>query len=767
MLLNADVPLRASQRDETWPLFILGGSNAMATQAIITEEGDGLVDALFFGEGEVHVQTLLRCLYTHARVPKAERLRLAAEQVGALWVAGEGPQIVKKAILSQPRAEHLLVDYPLLNGEEAGTAKLQITYGCPAFCAFCFEGYDRKPYREVPYDEVLEAARHLKARGVETLELYSFNFNTHTDIFALLLALNQRFERVSFKSQRVDILYENPMLLDAEVAADKRSFTLGIEGISPRMRTWLHKSLDSAAIMGVLEALFRQKIREVKLFYILTGHENADDIEGFRTFVAELKALHHRFNPGVRVIFSFGLLIRMPFTPLRYDRLFLEEDDWHPLVGLVKSACETQGFEFRMAAAASSAESWEEYCTTQVLAMGGHWLYEPLIALAKQGYYYDGYRLTSRSEPSSPGYWERLRAWMVHNGYWNADFLGEKPQDYQFALDAVRSDISSAFLYHQYERVKACVDEGYCLGLDASVALAGAALDRGRCLGCGACATQSQRDAITQHVIHSPETPGYLAQLRRLMREKWRLAPLYVRLWVPALTAGVEPAWLNAWVLRNLLTAFPVLGDNLLSAREAFFTTKAYRDRYVGLYGETIFALRAWDVGALRTALDASPAKMSGGDLPGGVRVLGSVSDLDPALEFEPDDLDRRAASVRMQMQLTLPSLYFPDAGRRLRAFLHENYVPVNIRRVELAGGSGYRFDISAKAQKKRIIFEGEYWQDPDAGYFRARLLVSAKFDLMGFIKSFGDRGGDRGGARDGGDVPYHLVRAEIYDLSW
>jgi hypothetical protein len=104
-------------------------------------------------------------------------------------------------------------------------------------------------------------------------------------------------------------------------------------------------------------------------------------------------------------------------------------------------------------------------------------------------------------------------------------------------------------------------------------------------------------------------------------------------------------------------------------------------------------------------------------------------------------------------MYLVLPSSYFPDAGRRLRAYLHEDYVPVNIRRVTLAEHPGYRFDIPAKALKKRVLFEGVYTQD--AEYFRARLAVSAKFDLVGFLKSFGE------------DVPYHLARAEIYDLSW
>ena len=162
-------------------------------------------------------------------------------------------------------------------------SRLQIAYGCPAFCSFCFEGYERKPYRELTLSEILDAARRLKqTHGSEVLELYSFNFNTHTDIFTLLRELNHLFDRVSFKSQRVDILSVTPELLQAEVAADKRSFTLGIEGISERQRAFLHKSLSESTLLVTLAELFRQKIREIKLFYMLTGYEDEADLVEFR-----------------------------------------------------------------------------------------------------------------------------------------------------------------------------------------------------------------------------------------------------------------------------------------------------------------------------------------------------------------------------------------------------------------------------------------------------------------------------------------------------
>lgn len=46
------LPLWSSQRGPGDPLLILGGSNAMAAQAVVRADGDSLVDGIFVGEGE-------------------------------------------------------------------------------------------------------------------------------------------------------------------------------------------------------------------------------------------------------------------------------------------------------------------------------------------------------------------------------------------------------------------------------------------------------------------------------------------------------------------------------------------------------------------------------------------------------------------------------------------------------------------------------------------------------------------------------------------
>jgi len=728
LLIHFGVPLFSSQRGPEWPILILGGSNAMATQAIIREDGDSLVDGIFFGEGEGLVGKLVRFLQENGRETrffpknlvssKRELLAQAAQQTPGLWTAGS-LHTTTKAVLHTPETRFLPLEYPILNSPEVHTANLQINYGCPAFCSFCFEGYDRKPYRELSLSDILSATRQIKrAQGVEELNLYSFNFNTHQDILEMLLELHTLFDRVGFKSQRLDVLQHAGYLLEAEVAADKRNFTLGIEGISERLRAWLHKSLSTEDIRALLNRLFALKIRRVKLFYILTGYETGADIEEFRRFLKWLKQVRRRSqNRRVRVIFSFGLLIRMPFTPLRYDRLFLDEQAWRPLIGQVKSACETNGFEFRL------AFDWSTYCLTQVLALGGYWLVDSVVALAQKGYCFD--------TTLPPAYWDEFKGRMEGAGYWNETFLGEKGAGYPFALEFVESNVSDEFLYRQYRppsvpptrgegrshsvpptrgEIRAGTDSGYCLG---------GIEQPGHCLGCGACLDEGQRRAITHHQIHLPERGPYLAQLREVMARKRRLQPVYFLLRLDPQLVGALPEFLNAFVFKELLTGHPDLVDNLLAVRESLFTLRSNERRFPPMSGETVFALKAWDSEALETRFFPK-------NLVSGFEILG------PAEGFTP------GVFTRLHLDVHLPGDFFPEPRARLEQYLRGAYLRYSLRRE----GNRYRFELPRKALKRKILFDGffeTYEGKGEKGLFGS-LDVGPKFDLMAFLQTFGGR---------------------------
>jgi len=863
LLIRSGIPLFSSQRGPEWPIIILGGSNAMATQSIIREDGDSLVDGIFFGEGEGLVSDLVRFLQETRFLgknlvsSKRELLEQAVGKTTGFWAAGsphptpldppyEGSGYTQKAVLLTPEAQLLPVEYPILNSPEAHTANLHINYGCPAFCSFCFEGYDRKPYRELALSEILSAARQIKqAQGVEELNLYSFNFNTHQDILEILLELHRLFDRVSFKSQRLDVLQKAGYLLEAEVEADKRNFTLGIEGISERLRAWLHKSLATKDITTLLNRLLALKVRRVKLFYVLTGYETDADIDEFRRFLKQLKEIRRSRNRRVRIVFSFGLLIRMPFTPLRYDRLFLDEQAWRPLIGQVKSACETNGFEFRL------AFDWPTYCVTQVLAMGGYWLVDPVVGLSQKGYCFD--------TTLPPEYWDELKGWMEKTGHWNETFLGEKGPDYPFALEFVRSNVSADFLYRQYREaqppsipptrgeVESGTDGGYCsraartssqppsrgrpgsetprrtssqppsrgrpggetprrtssqppsrgrpgsetlrrtssqppsrgrpgsetprrtssqppsrgrpgsetpwsgappgTGTTSKVATdsgycLGSREGPGRCLGCGACLDEEQRRKITHHQIHQPERGLYMAQLQEVMTRKRRLQPVYFLLRLDPLLAGVLPEFLNAFVFKEILARHPELVDNLLSVRESLFTMRPNNRRFPTMSGETVFAMKAWDIKALETRFCRRLPK----NLVSDSRLVHVIA---PAEGFTP------GVFTRLHLDVHLPADFFPEPRVRLEQYLRGAYVRYSLRRE----GSRYRFDLPHKALKKKILFDGffEPYEDKnrDGDGFFASLDVGPKFDLMAFLQTFG------------GENRFRHARARVSGIEW
>ena len=152
LLKRSGAPLRAGDRGEGFPPLIVGGSSAMAAQALLFPDGDCIADGLFFGEGEGEAESLIRILAERRGRPKKERLEAAAA-VRGLWPAGDLGRPVTQAVCARPHPP--LGPHPLLPGPEASTARLTVTYGCPFRCSFCFEGYERKPHRFIPAEELL------------------------------------------------------------------------------------------------------------------------------------------------------------------------------------------------------------------------------------------------------------------------------------------------------------------------------------------------------------------------------------------------------------------------------------------------------------------------------------------------------------------------------------------------------------------------------------------------------------------------------------
>jgi radical SAM superfamily enzyme YgiQ (UPF0313 family) len=389
----------SSERGSDDPLIIAGGSAALAAQAMVRRRGDGqpqtwdaLADALFFGEAEDAMPEMLYAL-TAPPAPgtdsRTDHLRKLASIEGA-WVptlSGPGtPAAVRKATCRrQIDAAGAAEALPVLNGRDAATCRMQISYGCPFSCSFCFEGFERKPYRDIPGATLVKRARRLRAAtGARSLDLISFNFNTHRELGTLMPELNRIFRHVHFMSQRLDILNQTEHLLENEFAADKRSYTLGVEGISARFRRYFDKRLNDEDIMQVVTRLLQAKAKEIKFFFILSGQENGQDLDEFSRFLTAIAARRRLAAGTSRMVFSFGVLCRMPHTPLQHAPGISDRHAIRHLIDGCRLTVESQDFEFR------TAFSPLEHELAQLLCLGDTGLPDLLESLHQAGVQFDG-----------------------------------------------------------------------------------------------------------------------------------------------------------------------------------------------------------------------------------------------------------------------------------------------------------------------------------------------------------------------------------------
>ncbi|MCA1951297.1 MAG: radical SAM protein [Treponema sp.] len=721
LLIKSGIPLRASERDSRWPLIIVGGSNSLANQGLIFNNGDSFADGLYFGEAEAkpggaELFTILSELRSH---DKTDLLAEIEQKIPSFWAFGHSlnpshisyrsVQIARSIAWEKP---FLPTSYPLLNSPEANTGRLQISWGCPSFCTFCFEGWERKPYREVSRTDAVDMAiQLLRNTGISTLELYSFNFNAHSDILSLLLDLNRIFDRVNMMSQRADILVNTPGMLECELAAEKRSFTIGVEGISEGMRALYAKGLSSKNLWLLIERLFKAKAREIKFFYILSGFENEEDLAEFNQFCEKLKNLADQNRPSPRLLFSAGYLVRMPFTPLRYGTLEFDRTKLESISNRVKTIVENAGFEFRL------AMDWDEYVADQLLVLGGYSLAEGLEKAAKNGVIYDE---GIRGDLISPLVQALLQDGSIvplSDGL-SGSLTEEKSMAYSFPLSFVQTSVTESFLYKAYQEAMERREPATCFGASGK---------ESRCMGCGACADSTERSFLTEHRIEGDPAQKKAQELANLIRTKRRMQGRYIKVTLGKTFAGAYTEYLSALLFRSVLTQKPELTGRLFRISEALWTSPDWKDRIGwGVYGETVLALYGLDP----ESSDEAPQALSDNDL---AAVLEALSELNPIpLENEP------IVYYPQSIEITFPDLGSTEALKACREWLTSLKVAFTEKK---GSGSIQRiFEIAPKDKKKRILTEAALYWDEAEKQTRLEISGGPKLSLSYFMPRESDR---------------------------
>jgi hypothetical protein len=652
------IPVLSGQREtvEDMPIFIIGGSNSSALGALLSES-DSIIDGIFFGEGEGSIGILASLLCSnnpsHTRLnPDARKARLieASREIAGFWPC-DMPRNAKRH-MAEGRP-HTLLNPLVLNGDRASTVKLAITAGCMGFCSFCLEGWDRSPYSEADFSSILEKAHELRRRsGAAELEISSYNFNTHSRIFDLIYDLNKIFRRVSFMSQRLDILAETGNLMDTELASGKRSFTLGIEGISNAMRSYYRKGLSPEHLKTCVEISLRKEVREIKLFYIISGLETERDTDEFEAYIQSIQNLRKERALGTRIIVSAGYLVRLPYTPLQYSALTFDKELLEHIAKTMEASCKAAGLEFRLAG------SVEECFVDQTLSLFGEAAHEWLLSVPARGILYDA------TLPASA--WKGLE--QIIMAHPRIDWLlAEKSRDFRPPLGFIESDARYHALWHNFLEAKAFRDRASCFGHD--------------CTACEACESKEEIVGMTGHRTKKLMSATDIEKVHSLVLAKARFEPVYCTINLPEQLCLANESYRDAWLSREFSRMQEQSHFFIFEAKElAFFSDSGY-----GRYGLSCFALYGPSVDHVKKLIRSLTSGNDQGSLRG-ISIVDSKPRPSIVHASIVGDLTGEEAAAKLRM--------------RVETFLRDNRIDCTASRVD----RGWKFDIAQSSRGRKTI---------------------------------------------------------------
>lgn len=326
--------------DARHPLVLLGGHGAASVPFV---HGDargpgsgGLVDAVCLGDGIAWLREFLRRRMADpaAGQPKQEFLRALARELPGTYVPAFYRHEIQDSRLVS--IEPLRPDIPMpvefrqdpmevwLKGydgayipfsDEETEETLPLAAGCAYRCRFCQTGWMRSEHSAASREELLAAATRFKAAMVNAdLNLLASDACSVSGLENILDALCPLFRRVSVKSLSVASLVRRPESFRLLRKLAKHEFTFGVEGISARLRAYLGKPATAADLIRIAGSLADSGLRQLKLFFIVTGLEENRDLSELESL---LKSIHAKV-PTCRIIASFMPLFHAPFTPLQF-----------------------------------------------------------------------------------------------------------------------------------------------------------------------------------------------------------------------------------------------------------------------------------------------------------------------------------------------------------------------------------------------------------------------------------------------------------------
>ena len=344
MLDLAGVPLRAAERDESYPLVVAGGPCVCNPEPLAD-----FVDIFFLGEGEEVDLEVINLYKEHKKngYSKKAFLRACADIEGVyvpslyeptynedgtiqavLPLDGVKPTVRKRIIRDLNTCyypEYFVVPYTDIVHDRAMS---EIFRGCIRGCRFCQAGFIYRPVREKSVDTIDKQSHDLcRSTGYEEFSLSSLSTSDYTKLEELLDRLLDWAEKehtnISLPSLRVDGFSDE--LVSRLNVLRRAGLTFAPEAGTQRLRDAINKNLTEEEILDTAAKAFRGGWTTVKLYFMMgLPTETMEDIEGMAALGQKIVNCFYA-NPdkpkgkGVTVNMSASCFVPKPFTPFQWE----------------------------------------------------------------------------------------------------------------------------------------------------------------------------------------------------------------------------------------------------------------------------------------------------------------------------------------------------------------------------------------------------------------------------------------------------------------